>query len=278
MDTQRVAVIGDIGGHRDELARALVGLGADPARLALPADLTVVQVGDLLHRGPDSDGVVRLVDRLMTDHPGRWVQLVGNHEAQYLTEVPRFAWREKLDGTTVRTVQDWWRDGRMLVAAAISGPQDDWLVTHAGLTRGYWDAVLGSPGRAVDAARAVNGFIGTVHAPVLFAGGVLIDGEVSDTAGPLWAAAGSELAEPWLASPAALPFSLVHGHSTLIDWHRDVWRGGPAAAAVAEVDPDTRHVTVPVGRHRIVGIDPCLGTRGGMSWAPLVLGGATVLD
>lgn len=278
MEQQRVAVIGDIGGHFADLARALVGLGAHPGTLALPAGLTVVQVGDLIHRGPDSDGVVQLVDRMMTDHPGRWVQLVGNHEAQYLTEVPRFLWKERLDKATVRTVQNWWNDGSMRVAAAISGPTDDWLVTHAGLTRGYWSTVLGEPSTAPYAARALNGLIHTIHAPVLFAGGVLIDGEVSATAGPLWACAGNELLESWLTAPGALPFSQVHGHSTVLDWQRSAWRAGPLITAVAEVDPDSRHITVPVGDHVVVGIDPCLAARAGVSWSPLILPGASVVS
>ncbi len=277
MAAGRVAVIGDIGGHHDELARALVGLGADPGTLALPDDLTVIQVGDLVHRGPDSAGVVRLVDRLMDDHPGRWVQLAGNHEAQYLTEVPRFVWREKLDRGTVRTVRDWWRDGRMTVAAAVAGPTDDWLVTHAGLTRGYWTTVLGAPSAAPYAARALNGLIGTEHTPVLFHGGVLIDGAVSDTAGPLWAAAGDELAASWLDSPGTLPFSQLHGHSTVLDWSRRAWRAHPRVAGAAVVDGERRHIAVRVDGHRLVGVDPCLGTAAGVPWAPFVLSGARVI-
>ena len=42
----RVAVIGDVGGHLAELRRELVRLGADQETGELPADLTIVQVGD----------------------------------------------------------------------------------------------------------------------------------------------------------------------------------------------------------------------------------------
>lgn len=277
MGPQRVAVIGDIGGHHDELVRVLIDLGADPGTLELPADLTVVQVGDLIHRGPDSPGAVRLVDRLMTEQPTQWVQLAGNHEAQYLTAAPRFAWSEKLDRRTVRTVQDWWFDGRMQVAAAISAPGGDWLVTHAGLTRGYWATVLGAPAVAPYASRALNGLIHTEHAPVLFHGGVLIDTDVSTTAGPLWAAAGDELIESWLDEPADLPFSQIHGHSTVLDWRRQSWRAGPRVTALAAVDARNRQISVPIGDHVIVGVDPCLGTHAGVDWSPFVLHGASVV-
>ncbi|WP_258953386.1 metallophosphoesterase [Lentzea californiensis] len=66
------AAIGVVGGHADQLRRALRELGAG---------LVVIQVGDLVDRGPDSLGVLHAVrERLGTG----WVQLVGNHEAQYL--------------------------------------------------------------------------------------------------------------------------------------------------------------------------------------------------
>lgn len=80
-----VAVIGDVAGHADELATALVSLGADPLTLGLPAGLTVVQVGDLVHRGPDSSGVLDIVERVLQAQPEQWVQLVGNHEGTYVS-------------------------------------------------------------------------------------------------------------------------------------------------------------------------------------------------
>src|ERR1700755_2285929 len=80
----RVAVIGDVGGHLLELEAALASLGATGGDHRLPDDLTVVQVGDLIDRGPDSAGVLDLVDRYLDNQPAQWVQLIGNHEAQYL--------------------------------------------------------------------------------------------------------------------------------------------------------------------------------------------------
>ena len=62
-------MIGDVGGHLAELRRELVRLGADPETGELPADLTIVQVGDLVHRGPGLAGVVGLVDRHLRADP-----------------------------------------------------------------------------------------------------------------------------------------------------------------------------------------------------------------
>src|SRR6478735_9066205 len=114
----RVAVFGDVGGQRPALADQLVALGVDPDTFALPPDLTVVQVGDLMHRGPDSPGVIDLVDRVMTEQPDLWVQLVGNHEALYLG-LPQFHWPERLPGSSQEVINRWWGTARLRIAAAI---------------------------------------------------------------------------------------------------------------------------------------------------------------
>ncbi|WFE98601.1 metallophosphoesterase [Micromonospora sp. WMMD964] len=43
----------------------------------------VIQVGDLIDRGPDSAGVLAFVWQRLADSR-RWIQLIGNHESQYL--------------------------------------------------------------------------------------------------------------------------------------------------------------------------------------------------
>ena len=103
-DAPRVAVIGDVGGHLAALRFELFRLGADPHTGTLPPGLTVVQVGDLVHRGPDSEGVVALVDRYLREQPGQWIQIVGNHEAFYLTE-PMFHWRERVTEATAASIR-----------------------------------------------------------------------------------------------------------------------------------------------------------------------------
>ena len=46
--------------------------------------LAIIQVGDLVHKGPDPSGCVAACQPIPVNSPGQWVQLVGNHEAQYL--------------------------------------------------------------------------------------------------------------------------------------------------------------------------------------------------
>jgi hypothetical protein len=198
---RRVAVIGDVGGHGQALREELVRLGADPDTGTLPADLTVIQVGDLVHRGPDSAGVVGLVDHFLARRPDQWIQLVGNHEAQYLRD-PAFAWGERLDTGTVATLRRWWGEGRLRVAAAITGDREDYLVTtpaHRGpLARRSRRARRGARPRGLNGSRA-SGTTCCSGRP---------DAERAPTracAGPLWASARGEAVASWLGVP--LPFS-----------------------------------------------------------------------
>jgi hypothetical protein len=261
---RRLAVIGDVGGHLTELRRELVRLGADEETGDLPADLTIVQVGDLVHRGPDSAGVVGLVDRHLRGRPGQWIQLVGNHEAQYLT-APAFAWPERLDETSADTVRAWWSDGLMRVAVAVDvGDGDHVLITHAGLTSGYWRQVLGAPADASRVADGLNSLIGG-HDQVIFRPGQMLLGGGPDlAAGPLWAAAATELVPGWLG--AGMPFSQVHGHTSLYAWHERRFVARHEIARRTTLDETARHESTKLGAARIVGIDPGHGRAPGASW------------
>lgn len=249
----RVAIIGDIGGHRTPLHLELIRLGADVDTGELPPGLTIIQVGDLINRGPDSEGVVALADRYMREQPGQWIQLVGNHETLYLTDDPSFIWPEKVDDTTRDTLRRWWADGSMRVAASVPTPDGDFLVTHAGLTAGYWRAVLGVPGTAEDAARALNALIGR-RDNTLFRGGTMLTGRASQSAGPLWANAATELVPSWFQS--TMPFGQVHGHSSIVDWDTGELRGPDAVVVRTVANHVGRHETTTLVGGKIIGVDP----------------------
>ena len=223
----------------------------------------MVQVGDLVHRGPDSEGVIGLVDGYLRRQPDQWVQLVGNHEAQYLRD-PAFAWSPRLDAATADVLRRWWADGRMRVAAAITGhgggDGDDILVTHAGLTAAFWREDLGAPEQVSAAAVALNA-LADGRDDVLFRPGQMLgSGRPVARAGPIWASARGELVASWLG--VAMPFSQIHGHSSVFD-------GAPrrdAVIAITTVDPDSRHETSTLDGGRIIGIDPGHGVRPQRAW------------
>jgi hypothetical protein len=264
----RTAVIGDVGGHTEDLRRELARLGADPDTGRLPDDLTVIQVGDLIHRGPDSAGVVELVDGYLRQQPQQWIQLVGNHEAQYL-RAPAFDWPERLEGPVVETLRRWWADGQMLAAVSVATPDETFLVTHAGLTRGFWHAVLDRLVVAESVAAALNSLIGN-HEDVLFnAGHMLARRKPDPMAGPIWAAAATELVPSWIGS--RMPFSQIHGHASIFDWQQRRFRGPDEVTRVTDVDEEAKHETSTLEGGRIIGIDPGHSARAQDSWRAWVV-------
>lgn len=260
---RRVAVIGDVAGHLDELDGELRRLGADPESGRLPDDLTVIQVGDLVHRGPVSDAVVGRVDDYLTRQPAQWVQLVGNHEAQYL-DTPAFHWPERIGAEAAATLRRWWADGQMRVAASVLTPSEDFLVTHAGLTAGFWSQVLDSPEYVQQAEAALNSLIGS-HDPVLFLPGQMLTGKRPDhRAGPVWAAAASELVPSWLGT--RMPFSQLHGHTSVFDWKHRVYRAVDEIIGLTSLDEDAKHESVALMAGRIIGVDPGHGRLPRRPW------------
>ena len=304
-----VAIIGDVGGHWEQLHAALVSLGCDPERGTVPAGLTVVQVGDLVHRGPHSREVVDLVDRFFHESPDSWVQLIGNHEAQYLRD-PMFRWHEVLPDRSVRILNQWYEDGWMRFAHCLSTQgqmlrapggtrvqvgQGPLLLTHAGLTAGLFTK-LGSPRTAHQAAAAIESDgrsrTGSDYS-ASWAPGEMLGGPASLSAGVLWAAAADELIPSWLscvASGRALPqFHQAHGHTSpayrsksASSWSRPL-RSVPSSALHRFMDEParlTRVIVLPsamaaprslVEGMCIWGTDPGHGTAPALPWQPLIL-------
>lgn len=256
---RRVAVIGDVSGHLTALRTELARLGVDPGG-ALPPDLVVIQVGDLVHRGPDSEGVVSLVDHYLQSQPDQWVQLVGNHEAQYLRE-PAFHWPERIARDAIDTLRRWWASGRMRAAVVLETPGESYLLTHAGLTEPFWRRALVAPEDPADAADRINQLIGRDD-DTLFRAGVLLGRDA--VAGPVWASACVELVPSWLDH--RLPFSQVHGHTSITDWESGRSRADARVAALTVVDESAKHETTTLTGGRIVGVDPCHEERAQPVW------------
>ena len=80
-DGERWYVIGDIHGCRDLLEKLKDAIEQDDAAAAA-ADTTVVFLGDLVDRGPDSAGVIKLARKWGKKRKVRY--LAGNHEEMFL--------------------------------------------------------------------------------------------------------------------------------------------------------------------------------------------------
>lgn len=81
---ERVYAIGDIHGRADLFAALIAAVEADDARhqAASPAQTTIILLGDLIDRGPDSAGVVRMARQWQERRRVRI--LAGNHEEMLL--------------------------------------------------------------------------------------------------------------------------------------------------------------------------------------------------
>jgi len=278
----RVAVFGDIGGHAAALFSHLVKLGMNSYTLELPDDLTVIQVGDLVHRGPNTGGVLQLVEAVRTQQPDKWHQLVGNHEAMYLPGGPEFHWPEVLNDAGEALLNKWWDSGWLKVAVGVDSEDGELLITHAGLTAGAWRK-LRSPATVKAAVDSLNKL--PVHNPdLLWSVGAMISSRnpVNFSAGPVWAEAGQELYGSWLAAESdgrGVPFGQVHGHSSVYSFDREAWREPRVLARRFMVNHDRRHVSGLLGGKVFYGIDPDLGqVENAFEWEPLLFENATVIS
>src|ERR1700684_1930414 len=100
------------------LRRCLQELEADTQTGDIPDDLLIIQVGDLVHRGPDSTGVVALVARMMAGSPDHWIQLLGNHEAQEGLGAPDF-WHESVTPGVRADLRRWVESNQATLAVAL---------------------------------------------------------------------------------------------------------------------------------------------------------------
>ena len=254
------AVLCDIGGHDVVLETILRSLGADVDSGELPAGLDIVQVGDLVRlshrRGAGSDRCVEIVDRFMAASPGQWIQLIGNHEVACIGGPTMDTWDPPsacMTAKTLRTLQRWWDAGAMRVATVLPLRGQSALVSHAGLTRGRYEAI-GMPATPADAASVLNEVCG--NDPQRWgAPGVLVSGTPTLSADCLWADATSELYPSWVGHQ--VPFSQVHGHAQVFDWCRSNWRSdvSDAVKALCVVDPLRRRVRFGGPGAALLGID-----------------------
>ena len=78
---QRVYAVGDIHG-RDDLFEALIDAIEDDIAASDPAEVTVILLGDLVDRGPDSAGVIKRARKWQKRRDVRI--LYGNHEEMFV--------------------------------------------------------------------------------------------------------------------------------------------------------------------------------------------------
>lgn len=261
----RIAIFGDVSGHLNPFLDGLETVGVKPD-VRWPDDLTVIQVGDLVHKGPDSSEILATVTKLAAAAgPTRWIQLAGNHEGTYLG-APRFG-TEVLGSEDTKVLHQWHKTGFLRAAAAFRTVDGPWLVSHAGLTRWWWENRCN---RSRDTKKVAANLNDLWRAnPKAFVAGRMLAAHNSQ-ASPLWAHPTAELWPDWCAHND-LPFSQVHGHASAFWWERGQWSTPPPPPErVVHVDRQARTVSLLVDDQFIIGVDPGYSGHASRPLYPLV--------
>jgi serine/threonine protein phosphatase 1 len=117
-DGQRVYAIGDIHGRDDLFAQLLAKVEADNAARG-KAFTTLILLGDLVDRGPDSASVIERAIGLGTPFD-KVVMLIGNHEECFLAaltgDLKRVRYFIRIGGDA--TIRSYWGDDAAYAAAS----------------------------------------------------------------------------------------------------------------------------------------------------------------
>ncbi len=280
----RLHVFGDTGGHATQLLNGLKTAGVDLNTLKIAPNTRILHVGDLIHKGADSEYIVSLVHAIMEKNPGQWIQLLGNHEFQHVGG-PQF-WNCDCSGEQVALLQHWYKTGLAKVAygsdhliadkldlsaRSLYEPNNSsWLFTHAGLTQVWWDRI-DQPETAEQAAEKINKL--TLRQKTV-PGSLLFGGPSNKSAGPVWAVSTTEVFSSWENDHNLMPFNQVYGHTTPFAWMSKSWydrynKTIKQFQKQTKLNPNNRTViTKLTGDMLMVGVDPGFSNRADIKEQP----------
>lgn len=230
-ETTKYFVFGDTGGHLAPLQKALTSLGVDVINFTIPENVTIIHTGDLIHKGPASSKILQLVDNLMVNNPGQWVQILGNHEYQHLGG-PQF-WNCSCSVEDKAILRKWVESGQATPAFALTTDQhlildnepysdssNQWLFTHGGVTQSFFERLGTST--AEETAEVIN----LLLVKYVTWPGELLYGKPHPLVGCVWAIGATEVYPSWNTRTEPLKFNQIYGHTTSFLWKETKWRYG----------------------------------------------------
>lgn len=242
----KAAIFGDVGGHVDQLFTTLNDLGVDMDTAVPPSDLTLVFLGDLIHKGPGSNEIIAFINKGKKACPDQYVILLGNHECQHTNGY--IFWQDcRCTPETEEIISSWWLNGEAVAVAAISHDKHpiltakQTLLSHAGVTHQLWKMYGGSSSakNTVKNLLKLNEDPRQLHRP-----GVMLGGTTSyHDVGPIWAHSTAEVYPSWAGRK--MPFNQAHGHTAPYHWEFSQWFPSTSHVwrDVLEVHQDVRAVT-----------------------------------
>lgn len=77
-------ILPDVGAHLEVFNNMLEKAGVNLATLVIPEGLTIIQLGDLVHKGVQPLECLCLAYNMKQKNGDKYIQILGNHEAHYL--------------------------------------------------------------------------------------------------------------------------------------------------------------------------------------------------
>lgn len=212
-------VFGDTGGHFTQLYNGLIDIGMTQDYV-LPKNTTIVHCGDLVHKGPASMEILHMIDEVKEKNPDQWVQIIGNHEAQYLGGIV-FKHVGVLDEEGTGILKRWDIEGFLkftytIPATALITTESDTyrtdkpiVVSHSGISRPFWDKFL-----AIYDPSSYNEIIRGLNPEDKYMYGFMVEGTEYDPFKPTGTTWSHGIHESWLQwdEHQDITFNQIVGH------------------------------------------------------------------
>lgn len=219
---QKHVIYGDIGGHYNEFIASLQDYNVDTDNYVIPDGTVIVQVGDLIHKGPDSQKILSMVAKFTEKYPTQWVQLAGNHELPYLTNQKDFWYGTPLNKPSRKTLRELKTNNHLRASYAFTDSKgQDYLITHAGLTEPNYDKFAWNSRIERPTAHQISAILNSTDWDEMLTAGIIMHGHPNQSASIFWAECASELYYSWLMPNEIAPFHQIHGHTSLRQWARN---------------------------------------------------------